>query len=116
MKNNKIILFLIPFIILNLTSCNNTEEKIEELNQENITSQVYDFKSNTILKIESNQEKKIFIDERCIWCWKCTRFAPQNFVMNFKTFKAEVISSENLDSQWVQRSIEICPTKSISVS
>lgn len=116
MKNNKIILFLIPFILLNLTSCNNNEEKIEQSNQEKISSQVYNFKSDNNLKIDNNQEKKLFIDERCIWCWKCARFAPQNFVMNFTNFKAEVISSENLDSHWVQRSIQVCPTNSISVS
>ena len=118
MKNNKIIFFLIPFILLNLTSCNNTEVNIEEQNnsQEKINPPVYNFKSNNIDKIENNKESKLIIDERCIWCNKCVRFAPENFIMNFKTFKAEVISSENLDSPWVQRSIEICPTNSIKIT
>lgn len=125
MKNNKIVFILMFCILLNLTSCSNqenndlnqtTQKKLEEDNYTKITTWSYDFKNTVSNNKQIEIDKKLAIDERCIWCGKCVRISPENFAMNFQTFKAEVISQQNIDSQWVNRSIAICPTNSISIN
>lgn len=117
MKNNKTTIFILFFVFLSLISCDKKEEENIEIKKEKINTQVYDFKSFDNYKTNNEIWKKLFIDEeKCIWCGKCVRFAPENFIMNFKKLKAEVISSKNIDLPWVQRSIQICPTDAISVS
>jgi ferredoxin len=56
------------------------------------------------------------VNEKCIWCWKCAFVAPGNFSMNTQTFKADVISWENLESESVKKAKDICPTDAIVIS
>lgn len=66
---------------------------------------------------ESNgQQKELKISSRCIGCGHCVKFAAQNFKMNFSSHKAEVISQDDIYSDWVDRAIDRCPVDAISIS
>ena len=114
---NKIIASL--FLVWILSSCTKVEieqeQKINTFKQniENAKTQFSQTETNTI--VQANVEKKLSIDDRCIWCAKCIRIAPNNFAMDFDSRQAVVVSQENVDSDRVQASIDVCPVDSISL-
>ena len=108
-------------VFLFLTSCSEVEEVVTQKtidNNFNNNSNKWVYKLNTIAKKTLNNDdsiKELQIDETCIGCGKCIMIAPENFVMNIQTFKAEVISQKDIHSEEVQASINICPSESISI-
>ncbi len=116
-KKTIIILFL---VLLNLlSSCNSIQEKKEVEKKEVLNKKeiIKKEKSKEIVKKNNlEMEKKLQIDEKCIWCWKCAMVAPNNFVMDFDKLKAVVISQKNIFSDEVKTAIQICPIDSISIS
>lgn len=111
-------IYIILFTSL-LTSCsekviNNPKVTSLPLSQEGISS-------SSTTSTETIQEwnwikKELKISARCIWCGHCVKFAVDNFKMNFSKHKAEVISQNNIYSDWVERSINRCPVNAISIS
>lgn len=89
-------------------SINDSWEKL------NLSSNPYAENISNTIKKENIVEKKLTIDERCIWCGKCVRFDPEHFKMNMSTFKAEVKTQDNLDTSALSSAINICPVDSIS--
>ncbi len=75
--------------------------------------------NNKILKKEVVNKhiifnKKIVIDDNCVWCWKCIRLLPKNIKMNTQTLKAEVFNQNNINLKSINKAIDICPPKSIN--
>ncbi len=110
---NKILaLILTLFGIFFLTGCNSkneSEEKIESIQEESPDDSQLDISNET-----SEQQKLTLDTNKCIGCGKCARIAPSNFEMDNR--KADVISQENLESENVQQAIKNCPINIIKVS
>ncbi len=85
--------------------------------------QEVDVKNNTKTKTSSGEldvvvnevQQVLVIDKKCVWCGKCTNISPQNFKMNFQSYKAEVISQENIEFINVDMAIDRCPVDAISI-
>ena len=71
--------------------------------------------NTTTIKASDSDIKKLTINEKCIWCGHCVREAGKNFAMNSSTYKAEVISQENINSNDVSKAIYRCPVDAISI-
>lgn len=96
----------------------------EKWNQQNIEKQDSDTwtdistetTNNSTSKIKQSDTdwKKLTINEKCIGCGHCVRFAAQNFAMN-SSHRAEVISQENINSDDVSMAINRCPVDAIII-
>lgn len=69
--------------------------------------------NNTTL-ISQNTDSKIYISDRCVWCWRCARIASAYFKM--QSHKAQVIKQDNVDSSVVENAVNACPVWAISIS
>ncbi|MFK7780585.1 MAG: ferredoxin [Candidatus Gracilibacteria bacterium] len=112
-KNKLLLSFIIIWILFNLTSCN-SDKKLNNVSIEDNSIKPIKVTNTEIIK-NTGINKKLTINEKCIGCGRCARIAPNNFVMNFKIFKAEVISQKNIDSKEIQYSVDTCPTDSIHI-
>ena len=102
------VFFVWMWIFLNL------ENNIENTKPSSITK-VKDKKEKWMKKIVA-KETRLIIDSKCIGCGKCVRIDPQNFKMNYDTYKAEPIDSVNyIKSERLNRAIDICPVDSIHI-
>ena len=126
---NKKTILILSIVVLNLlTSCNSNQVELKkEITSKNNYSSI-EKKDNTTenknLENKNNEEissfndegnRELMIDEKCIWCWKCAIIAPNNFVMDYGTLKAVVISQKDMFSQEVSASIQHCPVDSIHI-
>lgn len=107
----------------------NAGKMLEEVGLENDTNtdtqKITEAKETTEVNVQqktalsNNQivsEKKLaIIPNRCVGCGKCARLASKNFAMNSNTKKAEVVSQENLTDAKVQKAIEACPGRAITI-
>jgi len=113
---NKQTILIVSLVFLNLlsscTSVNNAKEQDSKQEQATIKDSK---KTKNLSKSNDDWIKELIIDEKCIWCTKCARIAPDNFAMDFSTLKAVVISQKNILSQEVSRSIQVCPVDSIHI-
>ena len=132
MKKRQI--FSLFLLLWFLTSCNNdtsntsTTNIIESINPETETLNTEIQEESINIYIEASwtnlnnysdintNNKKLIIKHSCIWCWRCLKYAPNNFKMNTKIRKVEVISQENINSTNIQKAIKNCPVDSIEIS
>ena len=126
---NKKTILILSIVVLNLlTSCNNNQVEVEKeiISNNNYYSvnQKINTTENRYIKEQNNKEisslndegnKELMIDDKCIWCWKCAIIAPSNFVMDYSTLKAVVISQKDMFSREVSASIQHCPVDSIHI-
>lgn len=140
MKKRNIFIICLVFIFL-ITSCSNEElekeynsattkenltkeEKKEEIDEidrlfEELDSEIEESENtlnNTSLYTPAKIEKKLIVDERCIWCGKCAFVAPNHFAMDRETFTAVVTNQKDIMDEEVSTAIDICPTDSIKLS
>ncbi len=98
---------LIPLLLIwILTSCTKDATPVTTNQKDSNTTEV----DTSVIK----KETSLTVSERCIWCWKCIRIAPENFKLNVETYKAEVISQNNINSTKIDNAIRSCPVKAIS--
>ena len=126
---NKKTILILSIVVLNiLTSCNNNQAELKkEISSDNKNNYYsVEQKSNTtennyledqndkeISNLNDEGNRELMIDDKCIWCWKCAIIAPSNFVMDYSTLKAVVISQKDMFSEEVSASIQYCPVDSI---
>jgi len=102
------IFFIWIWIYLNL-------DNTEEVSQTSVTKVKENNEKPEVKKLVA-KETRLIIDSKCIWCGKCVRIDPQNFKMNYNTYKAEPISEENyIKSGKLDKAIKKCPVDSIHI-
>ncbi len=104
-KKNLTTLFLFSISILVITWCQ-WDTSIEKNNDNNNGDQIIEHPA-------AQEQQKLIIHTWCVWCGKCARTSPTNFLMSWK--KAEVYSQENIDSQSVSDAIKNCPVWVIEI-
>lgn len=63
---------------------------------------------------QATVEKKLTITGyKCTGCGKCTRFDPEHFAFDMSTRRAEVISKDNLNSNYLSAAIASCQAQAI---
>lgn len=117
MEKNKVFALLI--LTWFLASCANNEvEVIEEVS--NIPTDTTEItasgsEDSTLSTDDSEQVKtgELTVNNKCVGCGHCVRFAPNNFEMSWH--KAIVTSQENIDGTDVSNAIDRCPAGAISI-
>lgn len=121
MEKNKVLAMLILSWLL--ASCTSTDIETKSsddnvsttetsVSAEEFAQNVQQAKEEINSSVETN---KLAISSKCVWCSHCVKFAPENFSMD-NTRKAIVISQDNIGSADVEKAIDRCPTKAISIS
>lgn len=67
----------------------------------------------TSLHETTTVQQKISINDRCRWCGKCARIAPETFSM--QNGKAQIISQDHIEETQVQQAIMRCSDRAIDV-
>ena len=94
------------------TWASNQQTDFQHLDSEEAESSL-DENDETVDTIQDTELKKLSIDSKCIWCWHCARFAPNNFSMSWK--KAVITSQEDISNSSVSMAISRCPVWAISI-
>ncbi len=68
----------------------------------------------TNLDTSTTVQQTISINDRCRWCGKCARIAPETFSM--QNGKAEIISQDHIGETQVQQAIMRCNERAIDVA
>jgi ferredoxin len=123
-KKNKILPIIIFSILLNSCTNNDWENIIKkditknntEIKWENNEIKNNKESNNWQLKINESFLKKLKINDKCIWCWRCTMTDPIHFKINLNTFRPDIISQKDLNWNATQSAIKNCPASAISIS
>lgn len=117
MDKNKVLALLV--LTWFLASCaNNWVEVTEEVsniptNTTEITTSGSEDTTVTTADSEAIKTAELTINNKCIGCGHCVKFAVNNFKMSWH--KAIVTSQENIDSTDVSNAIDRCPVGAISI-
>lgn len=103
--------FPVFVLLFSLSGCsgNNSANTETGLNNQNNQD------SATITQTAAEKTLKI-TDYRCNGCGRCTQIDPEHFVFNNNIRKAEVISTQNLNSQNLTMAVSVCRERAIELS
>lgn len=114
---NKILTLIMFMTIINSCSRSITEEKIEIPKNDIWIKQEDSNEKKELLTVWNEEnEKKLKIDSRCTWCWRCVISDAEHFKMNLKNFTPDILSQSNLESESLKNAIKNCPVNAISIS